>query len=232
MERPVELLLGLRQLLVAVITTFSLFGASVVHADIVFVTVVDNDGKPLPNAVISIPGEPKRPLKNAIMDQVNSQFLPHVLAIPVGSEVLFPNSDNIRHHVYSFSPAKTFETKLYANEARPRLEFGTAGIVALGCNIHDQMRGYIYVSPHQVSVVTDANGQAQLELKQDTEVLLWHPWLEAQTGNNAVPTEMKATISVATRTPQVQLAVTAPAEPKSEPSKLRQRFQRRSTDGT
>lgn len=222
----------LRRMLIAAVICFSLLGTHTAYADIVVVTVVDSNGNPLPNAVVSIPGEPKRPLKNAIMDQVNSQFLPHVLAIPVGSEVLFPNSDNIRHHVYSFSPAKTFETKLYANEARPRIEFGTAGIVALGCNIHDQMRGYIYVSPHQVSVVTDAKGQAQLEIKQDTEVLLWHPWLDAQTGNNAVPAEVKAIVSGATRTPQLQLQVSPPQQPTAEPSKLRQRFQRRSNDGT
>lgn len=149
--------------------------ATAAHSEPLQVTLTDANGQPLEFAVVSVPGEPGRPMEQAIMDQIDVQFRPHVLTVPVGSKVLFPNSDNIRHHVYSFSPAKTFETQLYANEARPTIAFDTAGIVALGCNIHDQMRGYIYVSPHQQSMVTDATGQVTVNLNGDTELYIWHP---------------------------------------------------------
>lgn len=192
------------------------------HAEPVQVTLTDADGQPLEFAVISVPGEPGRPLEQAIMDQIDVEFRPHVLTVPVGSKVLFPNSDNIRHHVYSFSEAKTFETQLYANEARPTISFDTAGIVALGCNIHDQMRGYIYVSPHQQSNVTDATGRATVNLNGDTELLIWHPWLQQQ---------KREQITVAVKDDQrelsLQVDVKAPEQSKEKPSRLQERFNRR-----
>lgn len=109
------------------------------------------------------------------MDQVNIAFEPHVLVINQGDFVSFPNSDNLRHHVYSFSTTKPFEIKLYADTPEAPVNFSTPGIVVLGCNIHDNMLGYIYVSNTPYTAITDINGIAQIELNQaPTELDVWH----------------------------------------------------------
>ncbi|WP_196767929.1 hypothetical protein, partial [Streptobacillus moniliformis] len=76
--------------------------------------------------------------------------MPHVLAITVGSEVRFPNRDKLRHQVYSFSKAKTFDLPLYSGHPAAPVRFDEIGVVELGCNIHDGMIGYIVVldTPH------------------------------------------------------------------------------------
>ena len=73
------------------------------------------------------------------------QFHPFVLIVPVGAKVSFPNLDPTRHHVYSFSPAKQFELKLFARDQSRSVVFDKPGVVALGCNIHDAMTAFIVV---------------------------------------------------------------------------------------
>jgi hypothetical protein len=87
----------------------------------------------------------------------------------------FPNSDNIRHHVYSFSKAKTFELKLYADTPEQPVNFPEHGVVVLGCNIHDTMIGYIFVSNSNDTVTTNHTGQATLNTDADiSAVRVWH----------------------------------------------------------
>jgi len=195
------------------------------------VQLTDKNGAPLQHAVVSVAASATADGADAlvtdadtvaIMDQINTAFEPHVLAVPAGTNVRFPNSDNIRHHVYSFSEAKTFETKLYADEARPTINFETPGIVALGCNIHDQMRGYIYVSPHAESRVTDATGQTTLTRTDSNKVLIWHPWLQEQG-----QTQIEVTLEQDQTTLTYQVDVQAPPQKEDKPSKLQQRFNRR-----
>ncbi|TFZ33560.1 methylamine utilization protein, partial [Pseudomonas syringae] len=109
--------------------------------------VVDQQGQPVADAVLTLQGPPgKSPISTkADMDQRNKACVPHVLAVHSNTNVTFPNSDNIRHQVYSFSSTKRFELKLY--EGIPAAQvFDKAGVVVLGCNIHDWMLGYIYVT--------------------------------------------------------------------------------------
>ena len=144
------------------------------------IEVVDQEGVILSNAVISLQeGEISSiPSEAAIMDQVNLQFKPLVLVVKKGRKVVFPNSDNIRHHVYSFSDPKRFEIKLYEGVPKQPLIFDQAGIVILGCNIHDSMTGYIYVSDTPYFWKTDSAGIASLNsLGTPPEtVRIWHPW--------------------------------------------------------
>ena len=100
--------------------------------------------------------------KTAVMDQKNRMFIPHVLAIQTGTSVEFPNSDDIRHHVYSFSPAKAFQLPLYKGMPESPLVFDRAGVVTLGCNIHDQMSAFIVIvdTPHFEK--TGSDGKATL----------------------------------------------------------------------
>src|SRR5687767_9872906 len=100
--------------------------------------------------------------RSAEMDQRNRTFVPHVLVVQTGTAVRFPNSDDILHHVYSFSPVKPFQLPLYkGTPANPEV-FDKAGVVTLGCNIHDQMSAFIVIvdTPHFGK--TAANGRASL----------------------------------------------------------------------
>lgn len=119
------------------------------HAGTVQVEVLDGAGKPVADAVVFLDSAEARklvkPLTGAEMAQEKKQFLPGLLVVPVGTEVLFPNRDTVRHHVYSFSPVKKFELKLYTGTPANPVLFDRVGVVALGCNIHDQMVGWILV---------------------------------------------------------------------------------------
>jgi plastocyanin len=98
----------------------------------------------------------------AIMDQQNLAFVPRVLVVAVGGNVEFPNSDSVSHEVYSFSPAKRFQLPLYKGALHPPVTFDKPGLVVLGCNIHDQMAGYIYVTEAPFYGKTDAQGALHL----------------------------------------------------------------------
>jgi hypothetical protein len=89
----------------------------------------------------------------------------------------FPNKDKVRHHVYSFSAAKKFELPLYGQQEERTVTFEKTGVVALGCNIHDVMIGYIYVADTPFAAKTDASGAVVLRgLPGGTGTLsVWHP---------------------------------------------------------
>lgn len=140
------------------------------------VKVMDGAGKPVASVVISWPSSSHTSPSSepVIVDQVNRAFVPHISVITAGQSVDFPNSDNIRHHVYSFSESNPFEIKLYRNRPVEPILFANSGIVALGCNIHDQMIGYIYVAaPNETAVLTDENGIATVP--EIESVQYWHP---------------------------------------------------------
>ena len=105
---------------------------------------------------------PKLPLKQpeARIDQVNKTFVPLVSAVQTGTRITFPNKDNIRHHVYSFSKAKKFEIKLYADTPAKPILFDQAGYVAMGCNIHDNMIAHLLVVDTPYFAVADRTGRA------------------------------------------------------------------------
>lgn len=146
------------------------------------ITVVDQNNSPLANVVIeygSIKSEVNKVTDDRvyIMDQINKEFDPHVLVVPVNSLVSFPNSDDIRHHVYSFSSAKTFELKLYAGKPKSPIRFDQEGVVVMGCNIHDSMIGYIYVSTHKNIYMSNEKGEVMLAhtLPVNSTLQVWHP---------------------------------------------------------
>lgn len=143
------------------------------------VQVLEPSGQPVRDAVVTLQGplgQPAGTLK-ADMDQRDKQFAPHVLAIHTGTPVRFPNSDNIRHQVYSFSPAKKFELRLYKGTPSDAVLFDKPGVVVLGCNIHDWMLGYVYVTDDPRFGVTDAQGALNLDALPvgSYRLTLWHP---------------------------------------------------------
>jgi plastocyanin len=146
-------------------------------------TVTDERGMPVADAVIiAVPSDgnirlPARP-RESVVDQVDKEFLPKVQAVLVGTAVTFPNRDSVRHQVYSFSPAKRFDLPLYAGIPQA-VVFDKPGVVILGCNIHDWMVGYIYVSESPYFAKTNAQGKAVLSDVPPRAyiVRVWHPQL-------------------------------------------------------
>jgi plastocyanin len=146
------------------------------------VTVTDGAGVPLAEAVVILRGPAAANATGATADapamrQRDKDFVPHVLAVAAGARVSFPNDDPFQHHVYSFSPGNAFDLALYSRDAVPEVSFATPGVVALGCNIHDQMRGYIYVSDSPTFAVTGATGAVEFQGlgAGAVEAEAWHP---------------------------------------------------------
>ncbi|MCX9155043.1 methylamine utilization protein [Niveibacterium sp. 24ML] len=142
--------------------------------------VSNASGAALENAVATLTpvgrASSPKPAK-AVIDQINKEFVPYVSVVPVGSAVSFPNQDNIRHSVYSFSPAKKFELKLYSGTQAEPVVFDKAGVVALGCNIHDWMIAYVYVTEAPFYGRSDARGNIAFSGIEpgEYELRVWHP---------------------------------------------------------
>lgn len=145
------------------------------------VHVHDAQGKPLAGAVVFLDSpEAKaatRPMANIEIAQVGRQFNPQVAVVPVGSAVNFPNRDTVRHHVYSFSPIKKFEIKLYVGTPETPVVFDKAGIAVLGCNIHDRMVAWVVVVETPYVGQTGADGRLTLPQVPPGAYRLraWHP---------------------------------------------------------
>ena len=161
-------------------------------AGTVTVQVRDAGGQPLAGAVVEIdaPGTPApAPGGSYEIAQQDISFQPHLLIVPVGASVGFPNRDKVRHHVYSFSKAKRFNLKLYGREEQRAVLFDRPGVVALGCNIHDTMSGFVYVTPSRFTVQSDASGRAVLANVPEgrATVKVWHPTIRAPDNMLAQP---------------------------------------------
>lgn len=178
-----------------------------VTAATVQVQVFDGAGKPLSDAVAFLESREtrsaSRPLQGAEMAQVGKQFDPKVLVIPVGTSVQFPNRDSVRHHVYSFSPAKPFELKLYTGTAANPVVFDKPGVAVFVCNIHDNMTAWIVVvdtpyfgrsaAPGKVVLANVPAGSYSLRV--------WHPGLAP----GATALELPLTVTGADATATVRM---------------------------
>ncbi len=142
---------------------FSFFSLQI-HAAELTVDVLDAAGAPIENAVVYAEPENKAalPPAAAIIEQRGKQFNPLVSVVQTGADITFPNFDSVRHHVYSFSPAKTFELKLYSGVPTNPVKFDKAGTVILGCNIHDTMVAFVHVVDTPYFAISSKAGKAVL----------------------------------------------------------------------
>jgi hypothetical protein len=144
--------------------------------------VKDQKGQPIEDAVVlAMPLDERnkglfKPPHDEV-DQIDKDFVPHVKVVTPGTNVSFPNKDNVRHHVYSFSPAKTFELPLYSGTPAKPVHFDKTGQVTLGCNIHDWMLGYVYVADTPFFGKSPKDGKVLIANVPAGEysVRVWHP---------------------------------------------------------
>ena len=153
----------------------------------VSVFVADPAGKPLADAVVMLEPAtgklPVAPMAGVRIAQVKRQFAPQVSVVTVGTPVSFPNDDTVRHHVYSFSPVKTFELKLYAGVPNAPVVFDKPGIAVLGCNIHDQMVAWVVVVDTPLHARSAASGRARIDgvPAGSYQLRVWHSSLPEAT---------------------------------------------------
>jgi hypothetical protein len=174
------------------------------------VQVVDGNGLPVRDAVVEVhsakgtSGPIRFPWKMG-MAQKGQQFVPGTLIVAKGSTVAFPNLDNVRHSVYSFSKPARFEIDLYGRDQTRTQSFPIVGSVKLGCNIHDQMRGYIRVTDTPFAGKTDHNGYVTLTgvPAGGASVTVWHPQLRTPSNEST----SKLAVSGAAQSQKLKVAL-------------------------
>jgi plastocyanin len=179
------------------------------------VRVADSNGRPVRNAVVTFypsggAARAPRPGGRYVVSQQNLQFHPFLTIVPVGADVSFPNFDNTKHHVYSFSAPKRFELKLFAKDQSRTVHFDKPGVVALGCNIHDQMSAFIVIADSAWTARTNAQGVVAFNDAPSApgRLTVWHPYLRTPGGTiqQAVAAgQRSADFSVRLRPPPPQM---------------------------
>ena len=186
-----------------------LVAPAVAHAGALTIAFTDAAGAPLADAVALL--EPVggkvavKPMADTEISQTKRQFAPRVTLVTTGTRVSFPNFDTVRHHVYSFSPIKTFELKLYAGVPGTPVVFDKPGVAVLGCNIHDSMSAWIVVADTPWSARSAAGGSVRIEAipPGNYKLRLWHPGLPP----NVEPTPVALTIGAGDAEHNARLAV-------------------------
>jgi len=181
------------------------------------VRVVDASGRPVRDAVVTLypagnAARAPRASGRFVVSQKNIQFHPFLTILPVGADVSFPNFDPTKHHVYSFSPAKRFELKLFARDQSRTVHFEKAGVVALGCNIHDQMSAFIVVTDSAWTARTNGQGIAAFADAPNApgRLTVWHPYLRAPGGlvqQGVAASQRSASFSIRLRPPPAMPAM-------------------------
>lgn len=161
--------------------------AATAHAAMLKVQINDDKGSPVGDAVVTVLAQnaaektPDRraPPATKTIDQKRETFIPYIEIFRPGDKVLFRNSDQMRHHVYTFSPLKPFEFVLVPGESSKPIALDQTGVIAVGCNIHDMMITYLYVSDAPWIARTTADGRAVFtDVPAGPWVVrVWHPRL-------------------------------------------------------
>jgi plastocyanin len=143
----------------------------------------------------------KRGAKFRVIEQRNKTFAPHLMAVPVGSTVAFPNFDSIYHNVFSLSQPQRFDLGLYKSGDMRQVVFDKPGIIRLGCNIHANMSAYLVVvdAPHYVVSEGDGNFSFRSIRPGKYRVQAWSEQssepvsteITVKAGDNALPLDLK-----------------------------------------
>jgi plastocyanin len=198
----------------ALIIVLAAIGSHSCVAAGIIATVTDEAGRPLPDAVVSVVANgdtrisPSAQLLTATIDQRDETFVPGVVVIQRGGSVIFHNSDRTRHHIYSFSQIRQFEFVQKPDDISPTVSFDVSGVAAIGCNIHDSMVAYVYVTDASRAAVTNDLGKAEItDLPAGTfTATVWHPRLRPK----AVPPSQSVTLASSGTTLAITISVLPP----------------------
>jgi len=189
------------------------------------VRISDTRGHAVADAVVTIAPQsgasvaPAPPAATRVIDQKNETFIPYIEVFRPGDKVVFRNSDNTRHHAYSFAPAGQFEFVLAPGESSAPLQLDKLGVIAVGCNIHDQMITYLYVTDTPLVAHSGGDGIAQLSNlpKGDYAVRVWHPQLRPGAGADL----QRLTITDASELRDLEFTLSLLPDPRLPPDRER-----------
>lgn len=171
------------------------------HVFAVNIAVKQSDGKPAEGVIVTLSNASTKASQGGVqeMGQRKRQFDPHILVVQKGATVSFPNYDDIKHHVYSFSSVKRFEQELYKGRESKAVTFDKAGVVELGCNVHDWMLGYIYITDTPYFGKTDASGILTLPDAPDGnyDITVWHPRMDNDSNSLTLNADISGTFNIA-----------------------------------
>jgi plastocyanin len=144
---------------------------------------ITSGGKPVADAAILIEGgSPPDAIgtAHAVIEQRNQTFVPHVLAVQIGTTVDFPNHDPMLHNVFSASPAKKFDLGMYDQGETRSETFPRPGVVRIGCNVHPKMEAFVVVHTTPWVAVTNASGDYTVNGVPEGahQLRVWHETLE------------------------------------------------------
>lgn len=166
--------------LLSALTLLSGFAMFQVHATTI--SVLQDNGEPAVGVVVIVENASTSGIAGTAdeMGQRDRQFDPNILVVQKGATVTFPNYDNIKHHIYSFSSVKIFEQELYKGTESTPVVFEKTGVVELGCNVHDWMLGYIYIADTPYFGTANESGDVTIAGLSDGEyqVTVWHPRID------------------------------------------------------
>lgn len=176
--------------MIRLLSALSLLAAGAVTTGELHVVIVDDAGVPVPDAVITVfppagagidagvgTGAAAGTPQIRTIDQNDLRFRPYVQVFRPGDSVVFRNSERTNHHVYSFARIRSFETIVAPGDLTAPMSLDATGVLAVGCNIHDQMITYLYVTDAPYAVSTGADGHVQFDdiPEGPWTVRLWHP---------------------------------------------------------
>jgi len=195
-----------RQILSTLLLIKFIIYSTFVSASDLAIQVIDDQGKPVKDAVVYIESNHLKNGSEKLQENIiqkGKQFNPLVTVIQTGTSINFPNQDKVRHHVYSFSPAKKFELKLYSGVPATPVVFDQAGTVVLGCNIHDRMLAYVYIIDTPLFAKSNQEGLAKLTNvpRGSYTIKVWHYALREE----GVPVEQK--INLDENNPKLSIAL-------------------------
>lgn len=123
----------------------------------------------------------EKSLKEVVVGQFGKSFSPYLSISQINSPVNFVNKDDITHHIYSAGNENKFSFKIRAGKTNSSIKFEHASEVAMGCNIHDWMSGYLLVVNTPYFDKTDEQGRASFNIKKQGKykVVVWHPQMQA-----------------------------------------------------
>lgn len=180
--------------LLSLFAVASAIACSTASGGTVDVVVTDANGKPAANAVVALANDTAQPASHvpprSVIDQQHETFLPLVVLVRKGGEVVFTNNDTTMHQVYSFSAIKQFQFEIDKGQVSKPVIFDKAGVAAIGCNIHDNMVAYVFVADAPYAAITDAKGTAELRDVPDGawHASVWHP--QSRIGKQPAPTAL------------------------------------------
>ncbi len=144
----------------------------------------DQRGAPVADAIVVLSADAAitPPSQTTLVDQKNEAFTSLVSLLRPGDSIRFHNSDKVLHHVYSFARLNPFDVHVRPGETTAEVLYATAGLAAIGCNVHDDMLTYAFVTDRPFAAKTGSDGRARIldAPEGETRLAIWHPRQQAK----------------------------------------------------